>query len=45
MQIKVIIAIASVFASLLTFISGFGLERYYFVFSLFDIEVAIAATL
>ena len=46
MQIEVIIAVASVFASLLTFISGFGLGTLLLpVFSLFfDIEVAIAAT-
>ena len=46
MQIEVIIAVASVFASLLTFISGFGLGTVLLpVFSLFfDIEVAIAAT-
>ena len=46
MQIEVIIAVTSVFASLLTFISGFGLGTLLLpVFSLFfDIEVAIAAT-
>ena len=46
MQIEVIIAVASVFASLLTFISGFGLGTLLLpVFSLFfDIEVAITAT-
>ena len=46
MQIEVIIAVTSVFASLLTYISGFGLGTLLLpVFSLFfDIEVAIAAT-